>query len=242
MALNWTLYAYISALSGVLASLLGIASLYRNSASRTNRYFSLTLFAVALWSFGELLQRVTPLNQAGDALLWSNVSIAGAILIPVFFIHFAYAITNRRPSPRVSVAVLLVAFFLYVFLALGWLQASVSAEPRLFAPAFWSHTMPGPAYSFYLLYIAAGTIGAFLVVLRFYQGSRGSILAPRVRYFLIGSFIPIAYGIFDALVNVFGIFLPFGSLSTFAFVIGAVFLAYSVFYFPAAENASPTAD
>lgn len=93
-----TIYIISSSSTAILSLLLGFFVLSKNRASEIHFTWFLTSMAVACWSTAILLLMVSP--TSGSAELAGRFCNMSSALIPVFFTHFAYAITKTPVAKR----------------------------------------------------------------------------------------------------------------------------------------------
>ena len=93
-----TFYA-LTALINVIASIfLGFFVYIQNAKKLTHKMFALFCLAVAIWSYAYFLWQTS--TTASTALLWSHILMAGAIFIPLFYLHFILALLNKTKENK----------------------------------------------------------------------------------------------------------------------------------------------
>src|SRR3989344_2100318 len=91
---NMSFYA-ISALINLFASLiLGLIVLLRRNKEKVHYIFALFAGSVSVWSLGYYFWQVA--TSADTALFWSRVLMAGAIFIPITYLHFVFALLEMN--------------------------------------------------------------------------------------------------------------------------------------------------
>lgn len=147
------------ALASLIISLssigLGLFVYLKGRNKTANITLALYTVSVAAWSFGQFMTEIVP--DYNSALFWARFHLAGAIFIPVFFIHFVESFLNKRNNLILASAYLLgLIIFATSFSPL--FVASVS--PKL---GFRYFPDPGPAF------LAYSAMFALLVMYGFYQ-------------------------------------------------------------------------
>ncbi len=77
---------------------LALFLFFKNRSGKINQLFALWSASVAFWSLGYFLWLFTP--NANQALLLTRVLMAGAIIIPSSYLHFALVYLNVEGSHK----------------------------------------------------------------------------------------------------------------------------------------------
>ncbi len=79
-------------LSGILTTVLGVASLRRQELPAT-RAFAVTMFAAAIWSFGFAVEILS--TTLANKIFWANVQYIGIVTIPLSWLIMTYHYTGK---------------------------------------------------------------------------------------------------------------------------------------------------
>jgi signal transduction histidine kinase len=169
-----------------LSSLLLGGFVYAKGRNKTaNITLSLYTIAVAAWSFGQFMTETV--SDYPSALFWARFHLAGAIFIPVFFIHFVDAFLGKNRRTLVNSAYLLgVLIFAVSFTPL--FVSSVSAKL-----GFRYYPDPGPAFFAYSIMFAILVIYGLLQLAASFRANTG-IFKNQIMYVLIASIVGFAGG------------------------------------------------
>lgn len=157
-------------------SLIIGAFVFTKRKSVTNTTFAAFAFSVALWSLGYFFWQLA--TNPLDALFWIKLLMAGAILIPAFYLHFILDFVKPNRSHRnILVAV-------YLITALFWLSnlsngIVAGVEPQSIF-AYWP--MRGYLFNVFLTFWFAEVIFATSILLSAFAKSSG---VKRARYLII---------------------------------------------------------
>lgn len=179
-------YAISALVNFITSSVFGIFVLSKNKNSKNISFFIFCFF-VAFWSSAYFFWQISQTPEA--ALFWTRVLMAGAIFIPVAYLHFVYAlveILDRRKK------FLIFSYFLFfIFLLTDFTPYFVShIEPAL-KFKFWP--IAGPVYSFFLIVWFFYVIYSTYLLFKKYKGSTG-IIRLQIKYVIIGMVIGFAGG------------------------------------------------
>jgi len=84
----------ISALSNAIVSfMLGGVVLLKNKEAFLSKIFALYCFLISVWSLFYFFWQISTTPE--EALFWSRALMAGAIFIPITYLHFLFALTKR---------------------------------------------------------------------------------------------------------------------------------------------------
>lgn len=179
---------------------LGIFVLLQGPRKLPNLALALFSASMAVWCFGQFMGGVA--GEKGAVLFWTRLNIAGAVLIPVFYLYFILAFIERGKE---NLRLLSVAFFLAaVFLLLDFTPLFVAdVAPRF---AFRFYPVPGVIYPFFALYLAALFGIGFFKLVGFLRQSEG-VKNNQAKYVFVASLIGFLGGI-TAFLPVFNIDFP----------------------------------
>lgn len=166
---------------------LSLTVFLKDRHSTVNRFFSLSVFSVALWTFTNALLHASP--PGTSALYWGRLTFAAASLIPGNFLAFAEAFPPS--TTRVSRAHFLASLGLAAGFALlactPWIVNAVTYDQHGLRLLY------GPAYPLFAMYFASCfslSLGLLWHKHRFASG----LDRLRLRYLLLGSLLGVAGG------------------------------------------------
>jgi len=172
-----SVFALSCLLTGSISFAFGLFVTLKHPTAHTNRLWGLVSLSVAIWSIG--LSFVTAAADYQSANQWLHVHYVGAILIPVFFLHFVQVLVNKNHlAIRRS-----VYGFGGVFLFLNFTGRLVDVVPK--AP-FSYYTAPLAAYPAYVAFFFAAVVYAHALLLKEYYASSGQ-KREQLKYLFFGS-------------------------------------------------------
>ena len=198
-------YALSALINGVISTILGIFVFTRNR--KDIRYVTYTLFclAVSIWSYFYFGWQIT-INE-NTALLCSRGLMAGAIFIPITYLHHLLVFLNIYNERKK------IIFYGYlgslIFLILDFTSFFVKdVSPKLIFK-FWPN--PGILYHpFFILWIIYVIYGIAIIISE-YKKSTGS-RKNQIRYILLATFIGWSGGATNYLLWYNIPILPFGNI------------------------------
>lgn len=219
--MNLSYYA-LSALVNLFTSLiLGGLVFVGHKKNKGNHAFLFFSLAIAFWSFGYYFWQIA--NNEASALFWTRFLMAGAIFIPVTYLHFVYDfldLTKKR-----SRFLKLSYFVFFIFLFLNITPLFVSSVSPILDFKFWPQ--PGPAFHIFLLAWAFYVIYTTSLLFNGYLKSTG-IKHQQLGIVLIGMVL----GYFGGSTNYFLWYslpvLPLGNIFVSFYVLS---VAYAVIKF-----------
>ena len=118
----------ISALANaILIFALGALVYFKNRNKEINIRFALFCFFVGIWSFCYFLWQIS--QDKSSALFWSRCLTAGAIFIPVHFLHFILLLLGQYGKKKRTVNIGYLVFLLFFVLDFTpWLVNDVKTK------------------------------------------------------------------------------------------------------------------
>lgn len=172
-----------------LASLaLGIFVFLKGKGKLSSITLGLFSASVALWCFGQFMGEMVEAKE--PVLFWTRVGMAGAIFIPVFFLHFTLALIDRAVKQRS------LGYFVYglaiLFLILDFTPFFVAdVGPAL---GFRYYPKPGPVYPIFAVFLLACFGYALFRLVQAYRNSTGA-KKNQLLYVLLACLISLPGGI-----------------------------------------------
>lgn len=207
-------FAFSALFNGTAALLFGLFIVLRNPRGSASRAFGVLSLSVVVWSFGYFFWQMS--DNAAQALFYDRVLMAGAIFIPVAYLHFVLAMIYRLKQ---KIKLLIFAYALFgVFFVLNFTKLFISGFQQNFY--FWS--VPGPAFHPFLVLWFACYIYASVLLVKAYKKSEG-VNYLFLKYTFIGCFIGFLAGIVNYL-PWYGIFVPpFTNILVSVYVVSLIY-------------------
>jgi len=173
---------------------------------------------IGLWCFGQFMGEMVV--GRGAVLFWTRVGVAGAIFIPVLFMHFIFALLGRADKERSKIYAVYGAgmFFLIMDLTPFFVR---DVGP---APGFRYYPQPGFVYPFFAAFVAACFVYGFWRLFRAYRGSAGE-RRNQLLYMVLASLIGFLGGL-TSFLPIWGISFPV--LSHFALPLYVLITVYAI--------------
>ncbi len=179
---------YVASLlvTGSASIALGLLVYLQGRAKPANAALCLFTFAVGIWCLAQAAGELAP--DKVSVMFWTRLNLAGAIMIPAFYLLFVSAFLNDLKRD----AKLLIGDFVFCFIFLvldlftPFMAADVAARG-----AYRYYPVPGPAYLIFALYL----IGCVLIgINRLIRGARESYGERRNQIFYIVLASIVAFG------------------------------------------------
>ncbi len=198
-----------SGLLTAIACLFLVVLVYRNAVNKYLRErFTLYYTALFVWSISLFI--CTSVYNYELSYFFCQLTHVGAILIPVFFLHFTFAYLNRMSKVE---KIILIAFYClaFFFLIINLFFRNLffgDIVPKLSFPYF---PNAGPFYTPWVVTFSLA-VTVSLIILWHAMGSAIGIRKKQIRFFLLANAIGYTGGI--------GCFLPVYNLPFFPFPFG----------------------
>jgi len=192
------IFAISGFVNGVSALIFGLIVYLKNPKQLTNKTFGLMTLALAIWAFGYGFWLST--QDKESALFWTRILSIGSTFIPIFFLHWIFALLNLQKKKELILIfgyILTLIFFSFIFTPL-YVKDVV---PQLSFP-WWPE--PGIVYNFYLILGYLGIVGyGGYELIKIYRKTRG-YLREQIKYILLAMIVgfgggatnfPLWYGI-----------------------------------------------
>jgi K+-sensing histidine kinase KdpD len=175
-------WALSGLINGVTSSLLGVAVYTRKRRSKLNITFGLFCLSISVWSYSYFLWLIS--KDAVSALFWSRALMAGAIFIPVCYMHHIFSLLRIYRQKKKIVR------YGYIF---GFISLLLNFTPlfvKSVSPKMWFQYWPNAGLLFYpFLSIWLGFVfyGTYIIIESLLR-AKGNIRNQR-RYILIATII-----------------------------------------------------
>jgi len=181
-------FAASALINAITSLILGAFVFERNPKGKTNSAFALFALSAFCWSFPYYLWQISSTEEM--ALLWSRVLMAGAIFIPVTYLHFTYALVDILKKRRKFLIASYLLFSLFFFV--NFTPFFVSHVEPLLNFRFWP--IAGTAYHAFLILWTFYAYYAAYVLLKEYKQSKG-LARLQLKYVALGTLIGYTGGI-----------------------------------------------
>ncbi len=187
-------YALTGLLNAISSSVLGFFVYTKNPKKSINRTFGIFCFFTAFWSYFYFFWQISTSEK--NALLWSRLLMAGAIFIPISYLHFVFSFTQETKKNIVKIVLFvgyLVSFFFFLSDFTPWFVANVKPILNF---KFWPSA--GPLYLPFLFLWFFGAVYSIILLFRDYKRSSG-VKKSQLSYILLGT----SYGYLGGITNYF---------------------------------------
>ncbi len=172
-------------LTSIASLALGVFVILKGKDKLPNLTLGLFSLTVAVWCFGQFMGSVVEAEELG--LFWTRVRLGGAVFIPVFFVHFIFALIGRASEKKR--AVYLVYGIGIVFLILDFTPLFVAEVEPVFG--FRYYPKAEIVYSLYAFFVFVCFVYGFSHLFLTYRksiGARRNQLLYEILAVLIGFF------------------------------------------------------
>ena len=177
---NFNHFIFSALLTSITTLLLGLFVLSKNRG-KDNYYFIFALysFSIALWSF--CVSKFTSDFQ-DPTLVWGRLLHLGAILIPVFFVHFIQKFLNQNNKKLLVFVYSIGTCFIILNLFTRNFIQGVTHE------SLYSYPTPGITYHFFFIFFALCVSYSIFKLFEAYKYSPSN-RRNQLKYLLFGSFL-----------------------------------------------------
>lgn len=175
-----TYYALAALVNGLTSTVLGAFVLWKGIKKSLNVRYAVFCLFVSIWSYSYFLWQLTENDES--ALFWCRLLMAGAIFIPVSYLHYLYNLLAKQRSSVITIGYALGGILLLLD-ATDYFIRGVS--PKMVFPS-WPNA--GAVYIFFLAYFFYYVILGLSALCNGYKGSSGAS-RNQIRYVLLASII-----------------------------------------------------
>ena len=152
-------YFALAALANALTSaFLGVTVWAKNRQSEINRTYAAYCLTVTWWSASYFIWQVSTTSE--QALLWSRLLMAGAIMIPIIQTRFIRRILGL---PKPAFQMFLLYLYVFLFESLNWTDLFIKGVANRGGFDFWP--VAGPLFSYFLIIWVGIIIYNFVLLL-----------------------------------------------------------------------------
>lgn len=211
-------YALTALVNAIAASIFGPVVLFKNRKRTINRIFGLFCFLIAVWSYSYFFWQIATTEKT--ALFWSHALMAGAIFVPVAYLHFVLCLFDKiSEKKKMLIAGYSVSFLFFLANFTPFFIKGV--EPKLNFN-FWPEA--GILYGPFLLFWFFYALYSVYLLFKEYKTSFG-IAKNQIRYILLGTIV----GYFGGVTNYPLWFdIPVAPLGNWTFTFYLGIITYSI--------------
>ena len=188
MQFDWYILGTI--ISGLSSAFFGCLVFFYNR-NKTGLIFLLFSFAFSLWTLPYAVWLSQP--DAIDALFWSRVLNFGAVLIPIFYIHWIVSILNVESKHKKLLMVGYIATALYA--AFSFSPLFINKVVPIAGFPFWPQANILYAAFLFTLLLPFFIYGIFLVGRAYFSAKTDPILKAQSKFIFIGSIMSTIGGV-----------------------------------------------
>jgi signal transduction histidine kinase len=196
-----THYIIASLLTFFTTLFLAVFVYLKNTKSPLNRLYALEELSAAVWIFC-YFKMITSLDSGGG-LFWSRALHVGALLIPLFFLHFSLFLLNKNQEKRKVI----ITYYLTCFILLALLPTRLfvlDATPKF---TFGYFIVPGTFYHLFTLYFFTCAIYTLYHLFNGFRNSWGT-RRNQLKYLFFAYLIGFGGGGVSAFLPLFNIPTP----------------------------------
>jgi len=176
-------YIIAQLLNAFTTTVLGLFVYLKNRGNLANRLFALHGLMIAIWAFS-FAQMAMAQNEV-EGLFWSRALHVGAILIPVFFLHFICALLNIVQEKRK----ILIAAYIIGFSMLAFVPTNLFVSHTVAVVGFKYFVGPaGLQYHLFPLFFFVCLVYAFYELFKGFRHSQG-LRRNQLKYLLVALLI-----------------------------------------------------
>ena len=216
--MHLNIYAVSALINAIISIVLGFFVLSKNPKGKMHIGFFLFTLSMFIWSLPYYLWQTS--NDPQMALLWCRVLMAGAIFIPITYLHFTYALVGLLHKRKTFLIFSYILFFLF-FLS-DFTPVFVSHMEPLMNFPYWP--IAGPAFSLFLILWVFYAYYSAYILIKHYRISSGLVKA-QLKYVTIGTFLGWTGGITNYFLWYRIPIPPFGNITAAVYLI---FVAYAI--------------
>lgn len=173
------IFAISGFVNGISALFFGLIVFLNNPKKLVNKTFGLMTFSLAIWSFAYGLWQLA--QDKESALIYTRILSIGSTFIPIFFLHWIFALLNLQEKRKTVLALGYILTLIFLSFSLTPLYVK-DVIPRL---SFLWWPQAGIVYNFYLAFGYGGLIGyAGYELIRIYKKTEGH-LKEQIKYILL---------------------------------------------------------
>lgn len=199
-------------LAGIVKIILSSYIYSRNRKAKANIFFALLFLSQGIWDLGKGFLWLT--SKASIAMFWSRLSYSGYVISLFLLPHFCWVYLRRKNIITKSDLGIALWYVPMVILVLSLWFTSFFIKGVLLPPGssgvnFWAYDFGIIYNNFFFIYQIIPLVYALGVFVAKHARTKLADLKAQLKYFIIGSSIPIVIGIPTGIILPrFGITLP----------------------------------
>lgn len=209
-------YPISGLVNAVTSIVLGLFVLGKNRFTEKYITYVFFCFSVAVWSIFYFYWMVS--TEKGQALAASRALMAGAVFIPIFYLHHVLVLLERRKEKERILGACYI--FGLVSVSLAFHPSYIQGVTSRLGFKYWP--VPGPLYNIFLFFWVLIVLYGVFMILQELKEAQG-LKKSRIKYLLIATLIGWGGGITNYFLW-YGIpVLPVGNILVSAYVIIATY-------------------
>ena len=172
-------YAFSSLINFITSICLSFVILSKDKRTKLDFLFIFFALSDSVWSFGYFFWQLS--GTAEEALLWSRLFMAGAILIGLSYVYFIFEFLKKRGVARKIATVLFIIFF-----GLNFTPLVVSGVSPVLNFPYWPQ--PGVAFHAFLITWLGFVAYCTMLLFQAYRNASG-VRRMHIGYLLLGLMI-----------------------------------------------------
>lgn len=176
-------YPLTAFLNAITSFILGVLVYLSDRKAPANKYFALFALSVAFWSGGYFFWQIA--RDYDIALLWVRLFMAGAILIPILYLHFVIVFLGINHLSKVLLILGYVSVPFFLFFDFFTDKFIRNLSPKL-SFDFWPN--PGVIFHPYLLMFCGFTLYSWYLLWTSYRTTE-VVRKAQINYIFIGTVI-----------------------------------------------------
>jgi|GEM_PF-992965 len=201
--------------------ILAFFVLGRDVSRRLYQIFALYTLSIALWSVS--VSRFTPNLNPSAAFYWGKALHFGAIMIPVFFLHFVFVFLDEIDREKTKLFFIYVLGFIFQILNLftPWLINGTTYRD------LYAYPTPGVTYAFFFLYFVGCVFYGLVKLFQAYSVSKGPVKNQLI-YLILGSVIGYVGGLDNFAITIDLRIFPLYPFGAYGIPIYVLIMAYTI--------------
>lgn len=202
---------------------LGIFVYFKDRKRLLNQTFSLFALSVAIYSFGFSMQAIAPTRNS--SLFWIRIILMATILIPIFFLQFAYVAMEKKNNRKILVGIYAIGITLEIINFFTKWLASDPIPKYTFKYLF----QAGFLYPILFLFFAVIVTHVFIELRKGYRNSTG-IRHNQLKYLFWAPLVGFSGGSTGFLLGYNCIsFYPIIPIATYGVSTYGILIVYAIF-------------
>ncbi|MDO8424435.1 MAG: ATP-binding protein [bacterium] len=175
-------YALTALINAIAASIFGPIVYFKNRNRIINKTFGLFCLLIAIWSYAYFFWQIATTEKS--AIFWSHALMAGAIFIPISYLHFILVLLDKIREKK---KILITGYFIFfLFFLANFTPFFIGGVAPKLNFKFWPEA--GILYGPFLLVWFFYALYSIYLLSKEYKNSTG-IAKNQIRYILLGTIV-----------------------------------------------------